>query len=176
MAFDGTPVGIYREGDDLMPIIARHVEADRQRAAGELDVLQVQPTLALKTLPLSQVTEGIDLEWEDPIITRFNRRREVAIQAAPDGVTFPTLRSAVVDKFDAIEVINGESTPQANKQAHELAKTMKLPGTAGSDAHSPEEPLTVYTEIQAGLNVDEILTAIKKGLVTAHSTTRSIHF
>ena len=79
-------------------------------------------------------------------------------------------------KFDAIEVINGESTPQANKQAHELAKTMKLPGTAGSDAHSPEEPLTVYTEIQAGLNVDEILTAIKKGLVTAHSTTRSIHF
>ncbi len=79
-------------------------------------------------------------------------------------------------QFDAIEVINGESTPQANKQAHELAKTMKLPGTAGSDAHSPEEPLTVYTEIQAGLNVDEILKAIKKGLVTTHSTARSIHF
>jgi hypothetical protein len=79
-------------------------------------------------------------------------------------------------KFDAIEVINGESTPQANKQAHELAKTMKLPGTAGSDAHSPKEPLTVYTEIQASLNVDEILKAIKKGLVTTHSTATSIHF
>jgi predicted metal-dependent phosphoesterase TrpH len=79
-------------------------------------------------------------------------------------------------KFDAIEVINGESTPHANKLAHELAKTMKLPGTAGSDAHSPSEPLTVYTEIQAGLNVDEILNAIKKGLVSAHSTARSIHF
>ena len=79
-------------------------------------------------------------------------------------------------KFDAIEVINGESTPQANKLAHELAKSMKLPGVAGSDAHSPSEPLTVYTEIQAGLNVDEILKAIKKGLVTAHSVARSIHF
>lgn len=79
-------------------------------------------------------------------------------------------------KFDAIEVLNGESTPQANKQAHELAKTMKLPGTAGSDAHKPSEPLTVYTEVQAGLNVDEILKAIKKGLVTAHSAARSIHF
>jgi predicted metal-dependent phosphoesterase TrpH len=79
-------------------------------------------------------------------------------------------------KFDAIEVINGESTPHANKLAHELAKTMKLPGTAGSDAHSPSEPLTVYTEIQADLNVDEILNAIKKGLVSAHSTARSIHF
>ena len=79
-------------------------------------------------------------------------------------------------KVDAIEVINGESTPHANKQAQELAKTMKLPGVAGSDAHSPSEPLTVYTEVQAGLNVDEILRAIKKGLVSAHSTARSIHF
>ncbi len=73
-------------------------------------------------------------------------------------------------KFDAVEVINGESTPQANKMAHDLAKSMKLPGTAGSDAHSPSEPLTVYTEIQADLNVDEILKAIKKGMVSAHST------
>jgi predicted metal-dependent phosphoesterase TrpH len=79
-------------------------------------------------------------------------------------------------KFDAIEVLNGESTPHANKLAHDLAKSMKLPGTAGSDAHNPSEPLTVYTEIQAGLNVDEILKAIKKGLVSAHSAARSIHF
>jgi predicted metal-dependent phosphoesterase TrpH len=79
-------------------------------------------------------------------------------------------------KFDAIEVINGESTPDANNLAHDLAKTMKLPGVAGSDAHNPSEPLTVYTEIQAALNVDEILNAIKKGLVSAHLTARSIHF
>ena len=79
-------------------------------------------------------------------------------------------------KVDAIEVLNGESTPHANKLAQELAKSMKLPGVAGSDAHSPSEPLTVYTEVQAGLNVGEILKAIKKGLVSAHSTARSIHF
>ena len=79
-------------------------------------------------------------------------------------------------KFDAIEVINGESTPNANNLAHKLAKTMKLPGVAGSDAHNLSEPLTVYTEIQAALNVDEILNAIKKGLVSAHSKERSIHF
>ena len=79
-------------------------------------------------------------------------------------------------KVDAIEVLNGESTPHANKLAHDLAKTMKLPGVAGSDAHNPSEPLTVYTEIQAGLNVDEILKAIKKGLVSTHSAARSIHF
>jgi predicted metal-dependent phosphoesterase TrpH len=79
-------------------------------------------------------------------------------------------------KVDAIEVLNGESTPHANKLAQDLAKSMGLPGVAGSDAHSPSEPLTVYTEIQAGLDVDEILKAIKKGLVSTHSAARSIHF
>jgi predicted RNA-binding protein associated with RNAse of E/G family len=53
---------------------------------------------------------------------------------------------------------------------------MALPGTAGSDAHNPSELFTVYTEIHASLDVDEILKAIKKGLVTTHSTARSIHF
>jgi predicted metal-dependent phosphoesterase TrpH len=77
---------------------------------------------------------------------------------------------------DAIEVLNGESSPQANKLAHDLAKSMELPGTAGSDAHQPSEVLAVYTEVQAGLDVDEILKAIKKGLVTVHQSARSIHF
>ena len=83
---------------------------------------------------------------------------------------------AVNYKVDAIEVVNGESSQQANKRAHDLAKSMALPGVAGSDAHHPLELLTVYTEVQAGLDVDEILKAIKKGLIATHSTTRSIHF
>jgi predicted metal-dependent phosphoesterase TrpH len=79
-------------------------------------------------------------------------------------------------KVDAIEVLNGESSQQANKRAHELAKSMRLPGLAGSDAHTPSEVLTVYTEVQADLDVDEILKALKKGLVSVHSAPRSIHF
>jgi predicted metal-dependent phosphoesterase TrpH len=73
-------------------------------------------------------------------------------------------------KVDAIEVLNGESSSHANKLAQELAKSMALPGLAGSDAHQPSEVCSVYTEVQAGLDVDEILKALKKGLVTAHST------
>ena len=72
-------------------------------------------------------------------------------------------------KVDAIEVLNGESSPHANKLAQELAKSMGLPGIAGSDAHQPSELCSVYTEVQAGLDVDEILRALKKGLVAANS-------
>jgi multidrug efflux pump subunit AcrB len=107
LAYDGVPVGLYREGDDLLPIIARSVEEERQRASGELDVLQVKPPLSLNTVPLGQVVRDIRLEWEDPIITRFNRRRQVAIQASPDGVTFPTLRKSVIEKFEEMELPPG---------------------------------------------------------------------
>jgi hypothetical protein len=83
---------------------------------------------------------------------------------------------ARTSKVDAIEVLNGASLPSANKQAHDLAKTMGLPGVAGSDSHKPSELYSVYTEVQASLDVDEILKAIKKGLVTVSLYKNSIHF
>jgi hypothetical protein len=78
--------------------------------------------------------------------------------------------------LDAIETLNGITTPNQNKQAEELAKTLDLAGVAGSDAHFPTDPWNVYTEIQASLNIDDILEAIKKGLVKTSHTERSIHF
>ncbi len=80
-------------------------------------------------------------------------------------------------RFDAVEVYNGASSPSANKSAKELAKLMGLPGVAGSDGHQPSDLGTVYTEIQAGLDVDDILGAVKKGLVKVPPFAwRSIHF
>ena len=77
---------------------------------------------------------------------------------------------------DAIEVLNGISSAHANKMAENLAKEMSLPGVAGSDAHQVNELWTTYTEIQASLDICEILKAIKKGLVKVASTKKSIHF
>jgi len=106
-ATDGRLVGLYREGDSLLPIIARDAEADRQRVAGQLDLVQVRPSLAVNSAPLGQVTEGIALEWEDPIITRWDRRRQIAVQASPNGVMYPTLRADVIDEINAIELPPG---------------------------------------------------------------------
>jgi multidrug efflux pump subunit AcrB len=108
-AYDGVPVGLYRDGDSLFPIIARNVETERQHAAGGLEVLQVQPTFGIKTLPLGQVTDDIRVEWEDPIIVRFQRRRQIAVQAAANDVTFPALRASVVDEIEEIELPPGYS-------------------------------------------------------------------
>ncbi len=79
-------------------------------------------------------------------------------------------------KVDAIEVLNGGSSQAANNQAKELAKNLGLPGTAGSDAHQVSELFSVYSQIDAELNVDAVLAAIRKGLVSAQMARGSIRF
>ena len=108
-SFDGIPVGLYREGDDLIPIVFRDIEQQRSAAASELDRVQILPTLSTEAVPLSQVTEAIAVEWEDPLIWRWDRRRAITVQASPDGVTAPTLLADVRAAFEAIELPPGYS-------------------------------------------------------------------
>jgi predicted metal-dependent phosphoesterase TrpH len=79
-------------------------------------------------------------------------------------------------KVDAIEVQNGGSSKEANNQAKEFAKSLGLPGTAGSDAHQVSELFSVYNKVDASLSLDAVLKAVKKGLVSAQVTSGSIHF
>jgi len=106
-AYDGRTIGLYREQDELLPIILRSGEKDRTSLAS-LDVLQVQPGLSTSTLPMAQVTDGIDFEWEETRIFRRNRRRTITVQANPVlGVTLPTMVQNIKDKVDAIKVPPG---------------------------------------------------------------------
>jgi len=84
--------------------------------------------------------------------------------------------AARTSNVDAIEILNGGSLYSANKLAHDLAVELHLPGVAGSDSHKPSELFSVYTEVQAGLDVDEILRAVKKGLVKVSLAEKSIRF
>ena len=81
-AYDGRVIGLYREQDDLIPIVLRNVESERQRV-GALDVLQLRSSLSLESFPLSQVVDDTEPAWEDPILLRRNRRPTITIQANP---------------------------------------------------------------------------------------------
>ncbi len=105
-AQDGVQVGLYREKDDLYPILLRHTKEERKNAT-EMDTLQIQPALYTKTVPLAQVTKDIRVEWEDPIINRWERRRCISIQASPKNTTYPDLKSQVIEAFDQLELPPG---------------------------------------------------------------------
>jgi predicted metal-dependent phosphoesterase TrpH len=79
-------------------------------------------------------------------------------------------------KVDAIEVLNGGSSAAANEEAKTLAKSLGLPGTAGSDAHQLSELFNVNCQIEASLTVDSVLKAIKKGSISVQTSRGSIHF
>jgi predicted metal-dependent phosphoesterase TrpH len=79
-------------------------------------------------------------------------------------------------KVDAIEVLNGGSSQDANDEAKEFAKILGLPGTAGSDAHQVSELFSVCNKVEASLNMDSILKAIKTGSVVAQVNRGSIRF
>ena len=109
LAFDGRTIGLYREQDELVPIIMRKVEAERQNVGG-LEVLPIRSPSTTRSVPLAQVTDGITTEWEDPVIWRRDRKRTIKVQSNPvAGVTLPTLRADVVEAFDKIELPPGYS-------------------------------------------------------------------
>ncbi len=106
-AYDGRTVGLYREQDDLIPIVIRNVAAERTNV-GNMGGLQIEPGVSVQTVPLAQVTDGVLTRWEDPLIWRYNRRRTITVQSNPvPGVTFPTLRASVLSQFEDIELPPG---------------------------------------------------------------------
>ncbi len=106
-AYDGLPVGLFREGDDLIPIVLRLQEDERQIAAATLETVQVVPGGSTETVPLSQVAPDIEIEWEDPIIWRWDRRRAITVQCSPNGVSASVLRNSILADFETIELPPG---------------------------------------------------------------------
>ncbi|NWG10503.1 PHP domain-containing protein [Candidatus Bathyarchaeota archaeon] len=109
------------------------------------------------------------------VIAFATERQALAIVAHPYRA-YGLGDSAKNYAFDAVETLNGASASNVSKLAENLAREMDLPGVAGSDAHQTDELWSAYTEIQASPRVDEILKAIKKGLIRTISAGKSIHF
>jgi len=108
--------------------------------------------------------------WTVENVIDFAREREGLIVVPHPYRAYGLGDSARNHDVDAIEVLNGLTSRMYNRMAEKLARTMNLPGVAGSDAHTPDQLWTAYTEVQASQDVDEVLKAIKKGLVRAAYT------
>ena len=106
-AFDGAIVGQYREKDKLLPIVLRAVDSEREEAAAILPNLQVSRAFGGNTIPLRQVTRDIRLEWEDPLIWRWDRRRAVTVQAVPVGLATELRTPELVEEISKIKLPPG---------------------------------------------------------------------
>ncbi len=79
-AFDGTQTGVYREEDELLPIIVRSPEFERDNV-DNLQALQIWSAAAHRMVPMRQALSGFETVYEDANIWRRDRRTTVRIHA-----------------------------------------------------------------------------------------------
>jgi multidrug efflux pump subunit AcrB len=78
MTYSGKALGIYREGDALLPIISRAVPEER-KSVDDFNSILIWSDFAGKTVPLSQLVKERTIGWEDPVIQRRNRMRTITV-------------------------------------------------------------------------------------------------
>lgn len=94
MAFSGYQAGLYREADELIPIISR-LPAEERLNISSINDLYVWSPILQANIPIRQVISGYKTGWEDTRIKRRNRIRTIIASADPsDGAT-----SAAFDKL-----------------------------------------------------------------------------
>lgn len=109
MSVSGKPIGIYREGTTLKPIIMRPPAIERLNIDSLMD-LQIWSPVFNRYIPIQQVVERFDLVFEDPIIARRDRKRTIEIYADPaldSGLTANTLLQRIRPDIEAIPLPPG---------------------------------------------------------------------
>lgn len=104
--FQGERVGVYREGDLLLPIIMRADEAERSNIKS-LYNLQIWSRAAGAMIPLRQVVSGFETVYEDEIIMRRNRKPTITVFADPIAGPATKLFARVRPQIEAIDLPEG---------------------------------------------------------------------
>lgn len=105
--YSGKQVGVYREGEDLIPIIARNPET-ATASIDDIKNIQVLSSATGETLPIAQVTNGFRTIWRDGQVRTENRVLVIKAQCDPyPDELAATLLNRMRADIAAIELPNG---------------------------------------------------------------------
>jgi len=105
--YSGKQVGVYREGEDLIPIIARNPET-ATASIDNIKSLQVLSSATGEMLPIAQVTDGFRTIWRDGQVRSENRTLIIKAQSDPHPDELAaTLLNRMRADITAIELPNG---------------------------------------------------------------------
>jgi multidrug efflux pump subunit AcrB len=116
-SFEGRVVGFYREPGSaaagtfpqesrFLPIVARPPVAEREDVS-VLGSLQIWSPVAGRMIPMSQVSSGSEVVWEDPIIMRRDRFPTLTVHADPRTGLPSELFERVRSKIEQIKLPAG---------------------------------------------------------------------
>ena len=95
----------------LMPNVGQFLTRStlQQLMAGNVTREEVIENL-IQTTPLKQVSHGLDIKWEEPVVVRYNGQRSQRLQCSPrPGVGTEAARKAIAEEIEKIELPEGYS-------------------------------------------------------------------
>jgi multidrug efflux pump subunit AcrB len=104
----GAGTGVYPQETRLLPIIARPPLSEREDVS-VINSLQIWSPVAGRMIPMSQVTSGAEVVWEDPIVMRRDRFPTLTVHADPRAGLPSQLFNRVRSKIEQIELPPGYS-------------------------------------------------------------------
>ncbi len=104
--FEGASVGVYRDGDLLLPIILR-AAADERAAVDAISNVQIWSPAAGRSIPLTQVVNEVAIAFENEIIVRRDRKRTITVISDPRDGPASELHARVQAAVEAIELADG---------------------------------------------------------------------
>jgi multidrug efflux pump subunit AcrB len=106
--YRGRPVGLFREGDEAIPLMLRAPEHER-RSADQIGQSLIYSPRATQAISAAQVIARTDLAWEDSIIVRRNRQATLTVQCDPAAGTADDLFNRLRPKIEALPLPVGYS-------------------------------------------------------------------
>ncbi|NOQ78194.1 MAG: AcrB/AcrD/AcrF family protein [Gammaproteobacteria bacterium] len=106
-AFDGTQVGLYRDGIRLLPIFSRATDEEREDISNIQDIQVWSPVLQ-KSVPIAQVVKRFETIWENTVIRGRDRRQTIIASCNPEtGVDSTALFEHLRPQIEAMELPPG---------------------------------------------------------------------
>lgn len=105
-ATDGLPIGVFHEADDMIPILLK----TKAKEESYMEAMENTPVWGnvSKSIPLRQVVSDIKIDFENPIVRRYDRRRAIKAQCDPaPGFKAPDVLKKVKAKVEAINLPEG---------------------------------------------------------------------
>ena len=105
-ATDGLAIGVFRKADDILPIYLK-TTVDKDKYVESLENTPVWGNRS-QSIPLRQVVSDIDINFENAVIKRYDRRRAIKAQCDPaPGYNAPDVFNKVHDKIETIPLPEG---------------------------------------------------------------------
>ena len=105
--FSGSKVGVYREGDDLIPIIAR-APLNERVGVDDIQNIQVLSSVTGKAVPIGQVVDGFQTVWDNGTLKRLDRVWTIKAQSDPvPGLLTSELFGRIRAQIEAIPLPPG---------------------------------------------------------------------